>query len=369
MFRMVHVLIAMAVLGAPVLAQTPAPAAPSAPAKPAPTSQAAKPPKATSDDLPRPTNAALFFWRAWNIQPTTLAGTVDAEFNGRDLAWTPSAETSKALEEAQGFLLSFVRATELPECDFGLEYSLGRDMDHTHLEKLRVSARILVSDTRRLQAGGKIDDAVRRVAALYSMARLVRQDRLTQSSASALGFALMASDEVRRLSAANVLSHEQRETLKKAADSLAGEDPFLFAEAIRREGAISEHFLTSRFQGDSAGGDLLRMMAQGGEPEPVVAGISALNQDSLKAEAAKVRDYYTQVGDAWTKDDAPARLHALEDKVLNLGFGPVAFMVCPGLSQALDNTTRQLSAIREARAMLDSATPPPAPASGPVPPK
>lgn len=369
MIRMAHLLIAVAVLGTPLLAQTASPGVPQAPTKPAPTGQATKPANATNDDLPRPTNAALFFWRAWNIQPTALAGTVDAEFNGRDLAWTPSAETSKALEEAQGFIVSFVRATELPDCDFGLEYSLGRDMDHAHLEKLRVSARILVSDTRRLQAGGKIDDAVRRVAALYSMARLVRLDRLTESSASAQGFAQMASDEVRRLCTANVLSAEQRESLKKAADSLEGKDPFLFADAIRREGAISEHFLSSRFQGDSAGSDLLRLMAQGGEPEPVVAGISAMNQAALKAEAVRVRDYYTQVGNAWTEGDAPARLHALEDKVLNLGFGPVAFMVCPGLSRALENTTRQLGAIQEAREMLDSAASPPAPIPGPVPPK
>lgn len=325
--------------------------------------------QAASDPLPRPTNAALFFWKAWSIQPPTLLETVDGEFNGRDLAWTPSSDVSRVLADAQPFILAVLHASELPQCDFGIEYSLGRDMDIGHLDKLRGTARILVSDTRRLQAEGQMDDAVRRVVALYNMSALVRSDHLTQSSSTSLGFARMASDELRRMCGANVLNAEQRETLKKAADSLSGKDPFQFADAIRREGDVTYHYLTSRFTGPNAGPDLLATVTIGGEPEPVVTAISHMDGAALKAEAAQARDYYRQVADAWAADDAMAQLAALEEKIITSKFGSVAVLVCPGLRSASANTTQQLAMIREARAMLDAAPATPAPMHGPVPPQ
>jgi len=320
-------------------------------------------------ELPRPTNAALFFWRAWEIEPKELQATVDQEFNGRDLAWVPSADVSKALAEAQGFLLSVVRATELPACDFGLEYNLGRDMDLSHIEKLRNTARLLVSDTRRLQSEGKIDDAVRRVKALYSMSLLVRTDHLTASSATAQGFARMASDEVRRLCAAGVLSASQKDELKKSADRLSGDDPFMFADAIRREGQISYHFLTTRFTGATAGQTLMSDVAKGGEPEQVVNAVQKLDGNGMKEQAAMVRDYHHQVAKAWNQEDAAAAIRAAEEKVVSLGFGPVALLVCPGLSAAKENSAAQLALIREARALLDLTNPTTPAPHGPVPPK
>lgn len=329
----------------------------------------AAPASTATQELPRPTNAALFFWRAWDIEPKDLVATVDAEFNGRDLAWVPSADVAKALADAQGFLLSIVRATELPTCDFGLEYNLGRDMDLTHIEKLRNTARLLVSDTRRLQSEGKIDDAVRRTKALYSMSVLLRTDHLTSASATAQGFARMASDEVRRLCEAGVLSAAQKDELKKSADRLSGDDPFMFADAIRREGQISYHFLTTRFTGAAAGQTLMNDVAKGGEPEQVVTAVQGLDGDSMKTQAAKVRDYHTQVADAWVKDDAAKAIRAIEEKVVSLEFGPVALLVCPGLSAAKENAALQLAMIREARALLDAANPAAAPQQGPTPPK
>ncbi len=329
----------------------------------------APPATTTTQELPRPTNAALFFWRAWDIQPKELAPTIDEEFNGRDLSWTPSAEVSKALVDAQGFILFVIRATELPSCDFGIEYNLGRDMDLTHIEKLRETARILVSDTRRLQSAGKIEDAVRRVSALYSMSLLVRTDHLTASSATAQGFARMASDEVRRLCEAGVLSASQKDELKKSADRLSGDDPFLFAEAIKREGQISYHFLTSRFTGATAGQNLMTGVAKGGEPEQVVNAVQTLDGNGMKEQAAKVRDYHTQVAGAWTKADAATAIRALEEKVVSLEFGPVALLVCSGLSAAKENAAAQLTMIREARALLDSTSPATPAPIGPMPPK
>lgn len=333
------------------------------------TSQGTANASSATQELPRPTNAALFFWRAWDIQPKELATTVDAEFNGRELAWTPSVEVSKALADAQGFILSIIRATELPTCDFGLEYNLGRDMDLTHIEKLRETARLLVTDTRRLQSEGKIDEVVRRVRALYSMSMLVRTDHLTSSSATAQGFARMASDEVRRLCEAGVLSQTQKDELKASADRLSGDDPFMFADAIRREGQIAYHFLTTRYTGAGAGRSLMSDVAKGGEPEQVVTAVMKLDGNGMKEQAAKVRDYHSKVADAWKKEDAAASIRTLEERVVAVEFGPVALLVCPGLSAAKENSAGQLAIIREARALLDAVnatTPAPV---GPMPPK
>lgn len=309
-------------------------------------------------ELPRPTNAALFYWRAWDIQPDTLVATVDAEFNGRDLEWTPSESVAKALADAQGFIKTLVRATTFPDCDFGLEYTLGRDMDLSHLTRLRDAARILVSDARRLQAEQKMDECVERVSALYSLATHARNDQLTHSSATAQGFARMASDEVRRLMAANALGAAQKETLKVAADRLSGNDPFRFADAIRREGAVTYHYLTARYSGATAGKALITAISVGGEPEEVVTPVLEMNATALKAAAERARGYYLQVADAWSKADALESLRALEQKILGLEFGPVAFLVCPGLSPAYESSGAQLQLIREARAMLDIDTPP-----------
>jgi hypothetical protein len=361
MRRLIEALVVLATLSVLSGAVAQAPAAPSAAPSAAVTTAA------PLHELPRPTNAALFFWRAWDVQPDGLMEKLDAEFNGRDLAWTPSAEIGRELEGAQGFVLPILRATEMSECDFGIEYALGRDMNLSHLDKMRATARVLVSDARRLQAEGKIDDTVRRVVGLYSMARLARQDRLTHASSTAQGFARMASDEVRRLCDAKVLSAGQREELRKAADALGESDPFWFGQAIAREGAVTYHFLTTRFSGVTAGRDLLTAIALGGEPEEIVNAISAMDAAALKAQAEKVKDYFTRVSGAWVSEDAASGLRTLEEKVLGLEFGPVGFLVCPGLTPALRNSAQQVELMREARAMLDGTMA--QPVTGPMPPK
>lgn len=363
--KMVGVAVVLALGTAHAMAQTPTPTPPATPAK---VHETLPVPEVSPDPLPAAENAAIYYWRAWSFQPEKLMADVDVEFNGRDKGWKPSEALAKKLEDSQGFILNVLAASEFPRCDFQLEYSLGRELSLPHLDRARATARVLVSDIRRLHAAGKVDEAVRRTASLFAMARHFREDRLTHSAATAQGFARMAADEVARFAEARALTDEHRRRLREATGFLAESDPFYFAGAIRREGAVSFGYL-GRFQGAEAGNRLMSALALGGEPEDAVHEIQAMDQAKVDAARKRVLSYFHEAAAAWGGADAVERLRALEQKILDGSFGPVALLVCPGMSPAKVGSEEQLRVIREAVALLeapaDATGRPTAPASTP----
>lgn len=311
-------------------------------------------PKPVDDEFPRPKNAALAFWRAWSTEPGSLAQAMEPEFNGREPAWTPSERLNNELAADAAYVDALVGATALPECDWGVDYADVLGTPQPHIEKLRASARVLVSDCRRLIGANDRAKAATRIVALYRLAWLARDDRLTAMSGVGLGFARMAADEIRRLPAEFTFDGPTIESLRVAAGALDGPDTFHYERAIRLQGVILARHVKSHFQGAEAGKLFLREMARGGEPQEIVEKIQAMDGAALGAAADQVQVYYAELAKAWSDPKAADRIAALQQEVLNGQRGPVAFLTASDFLGARRSADEHLAAAKEAQGRLET---------------
>ncbi len=309
--------------------------------------------KSGDDEFPRPRNAALAFWRAWSGEPGSLAQAMEPEFNGREPGWTPSERLNNELAADSVYVDALVGATALPECDWGVDYADVLGAPQPHIEKLRASDRVLVSDCRRLIVANDRARAATRIVALYRMAWLARDDRLTSMSGVALGFARMAADEIRRLPADFTFDGTALESLRAAASAIDGPDTFHYGRAIRLQGVILARHVTSHFQGPEAGKLFLREMARGGEPQEIVEKIPAMDGTALGGAADQVQVYYAELSKAWNDPKAADRIAALQQEVLNGARGPVAFLTASDFLGARRSADEHLAAVREAQDRLE----------------
>jgi hypothetical protein len=105
--------------------------------------------------FPKTRNAALRYWMAFALMQDLPAdkGTQDLLENvakGR-VPWN-EPRLGPLIDQNTGAILTMQRATELPECNWGLEYDLGPETPLAHLPKARVMARLNVLYGMRLAA-------------------------------------------------------------------------------------------------------------------------------------------------------------------------------------------------------------------------
>lgn len=105
--------------------------------------------------FPKTRNAALRYWMAFALMQDPPADKSTQELlesvaEGR-IPWDES-RLAPLLDQNRGAILTMQRATQLPECNWGLEYDLGPDTPLAHLPKARVMARLNVLYGMRLAA-------------------------------------------------------------------------------------------------------------------------------------------------------------------------------------------------------------------------
>jgi hypothetical protein len=109
------------------------------------------------------TNAALRYWMAFAVLRDPPADQATAELLDRVAAGTtPWDETKlgKILDDNGQALAIMFRATQLPSCDWGLEYELGPNTPIAHLPKARVLGRLNAVAGARLASRGQWPQAV-----------------------------------------------------------------------------------------------------------------------------------------------------------------------------------------------------------------
>ena len=105
--------------------------------------------------FPKTRNAALRYWMAFALMQDPPAdkstqALLEGVAEGR-IPWDES-RLGPLLDQNRGAILTMQRATQLPECNWGLEYDLGPDTPLAHLPKARVMARLNVLYGMRLTA-------------------------------------------------------------------------------------------------------------------------------------------------------------------------------------------------------------------------
>lgn len=122
---------------------------------------------------PDPKNAALLYYQAFLTVPQEEEP-ADGQLHDYAIG---KAELNKAVEHyidsCRGAIGLAVEASQLADCDWGLQYSQGFNMILAHLGQMRSLARIMIADARIQASKGNDELAFERCITVYKMSRHV----------------------------------------------------------------------------------------------------------------------------------------------------------------------------------------------------
>lgn len=293
-----------------------------------------------------PSNAALVYWRLWAIEPASLGEKVGEMYDGTkpiDL----NGPLAGLLRGNADYIESIGRATNLKECDFGVEYSAGILALLPHLSKLRATARVLAADAQLAAAERDYDRAAIRLAWICRISSQLIQDRTMISSLVSIAVASLVNTRLDDFAAPGSLKPTPRAELLAALRALPPEDPFGVRTTLEAEGRLVTQWIENAYTGADAGPRLAKLMAQnGGGPE--AAGLAALDSKGIADAVAQARTFYKAAWEVFPNDDAELRLDALAQAAGGGEYGPLTRTLVPSL-------TKLKSADRKAREALAAA--------------
>jgi len=324
-------------------------AAPVALAQDGPGTQARRPAMESPSD---PTNAALVYWRVWATEKPEQANKVRELFDSSKVI-DPQGELAGILRENQAEISTLIRASRLPECDFGIEYSEGFLALMPHLAKFRASARLLAADAQLAFAEGRTDAGVERLATIYRMARQLTQERVMISSLVSAAVASLANTQV----AANAesLSPDQKRAILSEIEKFSRNDAFGIRRALATEGAVTSQWITRTFTGPDAGERLAKGIAgdlEQSDSGDEIKALRVLDEDAIRTGAERCRAFYVAADEAWDSPDVIAKVEALHADVLAMKYGPVARAIAPSLSNIVNANRRNAGELEAAAAKL-----------------
>jgi len=123
-------------------------------------------------------NAALAYWQAFAQLPRTNK---EQEELLRDVVKVEIDESALALgliKQCDGAMQSLRRASTMPECDWGLEFSAGPHMVMPHLSKARHMARLVPLHARHSFQSGQADVALETLGNTLLLARRLGEDQI-----------------------------------------------------------------------------------------------------------------------------------------------------------------------------------------------
>ncbi len=366
-YRSMLVLVPLAsvCLAAVAGAQQPAapPPAPPAPAQPAPSA-------------PAVANAADLYRQAWSDTFSEAVfddGYILADFK-EEASWMPSAVVASQLAGAQPGILTLLKAVKVDPCDWGVAYDQGYDARVPHLSKLRVSARVLIADARRLIAKGdtqSVEDGVDRVAALILLSRHVKNDRLTLSSRTGQSLAAMGLGEGMRLARDNKLTEKTRKVLLDALHVIDTPDPCGLKDAVANEPVMLRTTIKRTCTGPSAAAMFwTKIGSKANTDVRARSGIDQMDGAAILRAVDSVDTMYREVLAAWDAPDAVQQIKAIETQKNDGGYGGVAVAVPTELQHNRVVLMRFRSLVAEAIRTISGqpapvAPPPAAPGTAP----
>jgi hypothetical protein len=183
-------------------------------------------------------NAALRYWMAFaqmSDSPISAADAaqMDAIVNGK-APWDEQ-KFGPLVEQNKDAIETMIRATELPYCEWGIEYHLGPEAPVAHLPKARALARLNRLYAERLASEGNFDGAVRATLAGIRFAQRMAQNASLFGALTAKAALIPQLAEAQALAAGGHLSPGQNAALRAAIQSLP-EGGFNWENAAHLEG-------------------------------------------------------------------------------------------------------------------------------------
>ncbi|MEM1183430.1 MAG: hypothetical protein AAGI53_00310 [Planctomycetota bacterium] len=298
------------------------------------------------------TNAALRYWRAWIfLDESEHATLVEDGLDGFGAhGWAPSPELQRLIDDNTDLLTRLERASQIPGCDFGVEYGAGLEALMPHLGPLRLSARLLGADARVRLDKGQAEAATNRLAGAIRATEHMTHDRVLLSSLVAFRTFEPIDDLVRYGLRNEVFDAEQRRVLRDAYARFRRFDPFNIESCLMGERDISVPYLRRVLSGPEGAARLVEVTHI-----PSVAVLQELvDEGRLRAELEQLDAFYDSALAAWRSNDRRDALGRLDDRVNDGVFGELAKFFAPAslsnvaardeeMTRRLDETIEMLS--------------------------
>lgn len=305
-----------------------------------------------------PTNAALVYYRIWQVIPEELT-TLDIPL---EPDWYPDPKAAALLADTnnQRIIKHLLRAAEMQDADWGIEYSDGINALLPHLSKLRFSARLLAADARRVAAANDPVGAAVRIAAISGLATHCANDRTMISSLVSCAIADLACRETEYLLDKANPPATVHPILFAGLDRLPTRDPFGFQSAIAGERYFLD-WAETRINASGGMAQLVHICRQSDptrEQESTLNLLQRLNASGLRSAFTKARAYYSELAATWSLPprQAEPRLAALEQDLAD--YGIIAELFAPRAAKSYEANQRTLAALTTCRTRL---TPPASP--------
>ena len=296
-----------------------------------------------------PVNAALVYYQLF-IDPQMAAISSAADlFRDQRVATIAPPDARERLQELLAenhrILDRFTAAASLPECDFGIQYQHGWLAELPHLGRLRTAALALGADARRLAADGDTARASDRIAAMYHIARHIRQDPLVITSLVSMAITDEANAAVADLEAIGALTPRDRAVIVAAIDLLGRDDPYQTRRAAWMEGVVTVGWLARTYpDGGFASGLIALGLFDANLPADQIARLDAMTAENFRTEAELMGNFYRAALEQWNSDHAVAAIKTLEERATRGEFGVLTQHFAASLARCKE---REIAARRE----------------------
>jgi len=285
-------------------------------------------------------NAALRYWMAFaqmNDSPISTEGAarMDAIVNGK----TPWDEQKfgALVEQNKDAIETMIRGTQMPYCDWGIEYDLGPDAPLAHLPKARALARLNRLYAKRLATAGDYDAAIRVTIAGMHFAQHMAQNASFFGALTARVGLIPQLEQAKELAANGHLSAAQLATLRAAVQALP-EGGFSWQNAARTEGGAMRQAITTMSHAPDA-----KAIYKTWFGNPVPADFHAPGEEDI-AELDRAMAFYTNLL-GMPPDAATAQLPALQKQIAALN--AVTQMAIPSPARMIAARAEVINAQRE----------------------
>lgn len=285
-------------------------------------------------------NAALVYYQLKDLLDVEMVAKLQNAYSDLNDGDMPSEEIRKYLVEQQPYFRRLIEATQIADCDWGVQYQDGFGALLPHLGVMRRYARYLGLDARRCIAEKDLAGAAERYAAIFRLSVHSSRGGLLISSLVGEAIEALAYTQIRGQLNAGTLDVEAARRILDAARKNVGDDTHDYLGALMIEKRMAVDWVQEHYTGPEAGkqffADLVDM--QNDVEDPSWAAIQKMDGATLAREIEKTRPYYEDVKKAWTATDATERLAQISKDVEAKKYGSVTVVM-----GAFDRVHRSMS--------------------------
>lgn len=269
----------------------------------------------------------------------------------------PGPEVRRVVGRAQSVINYARRGSNLPTCDFDLNYGEGFELQLPHLGRLRTVTRLMRAQAMIDLDAGRKRSAAEMLAAVYRVGEHTKNDKILISSLVGAAISRGGDREVGWAMDRGAFEASESAMLLDALNDFNAADPFGIGESIAMEREVAIDWLDSRFHDDD--GELMAQeMAESlGFDGEVSEDIVAMDEGQFRDDLSDYDAAMDQVVEAYALEDpeaAKAALARIGEEVVAGEHGALAAVMMPAFDRLYDIAQASKAVLDERKEALEA---------------